>query len=69
MPKYILDTKKTKDLHFMLQNIMFSQCEDWGKFPSLNDDEAIRNHCSQCKYKLACEVSNEITFLIATKKM
>lgn len=69
MPKYVFDKKATKELHFILQNIMFSQCEDWGEFPSLNDDEAIRKHCAQCNYRLACEVSNEITFLIATKKI
>ena len=67
MPKYILNAEKTRKVHEALQNEMFSHCEDFENFPK-GDFEELEAHCKLCEYYLACKISNEITFKIATNR-
>lgn len=67
MPKYIINAEMTKNLHNALQEEMFSHCEDFEVFPE-DTLEEMNNHCKLCEYYLACKLSNEITFRIATNR-
>lgn len=63
MPRYIVDFEKTKQLHNILQEMMFDHCEDIEEFPEDLDEAEL--HCLNCDYYWACRISNAITSKIA----
>lgn len=67
MLKYIINAEATRKFHEALQEEMFSHCEDFEIFPE-DTLEEMHDHCRACEYYLACKISNEITFRLATNR-
>lgn len=67
MPKYVINKEVTTDVHHFLQRQMFQHCDDFEELPT--EIEAAEEHCKNCEYYLACQISNELTFLIASNKI